>query len=85
MTDNEKKAREILDLSFGANVGTNLTWCIKKLGGDLPELTYDECLNIACNYPVAVVDIRSSFPCEGSGFVYCKPIHAAYYKNVKNS
>lgn len=62
MTENENKAREILELSFRINMGTELPWHIEKLGYELPILTDEECKNIAVNYPVSLQSIRQAFP-----------------------
>ncbi len=62
MTDNEKKAREILDIGFRAGVTSDLIWLIEKHGGTLPELTDAECGNIAKNFPAGIQVIRNTFP-----------------------
>ena len=62
MTDKENKAREILDLSFRANMGTGMAWHLERLGLELPELTDEECKNIAINYPVSLQNVRDVFP-----------------------
>ena len=62
MIDNEKKAREILDLSFQVNMGTGLAYHFERLGGELPKLTDEECKNMAINYPVSLQNIRDTFP-----------------------
>lgn len=62
MTDNEKKAREILDIGFRANIPDDLIWLIEKQGGELPELTDRECIDIAVNFPASFQGIRNTFP-----------------------
>ena len=56
MTDNEKKAREIMDFSFLANLVAG------NLDVALPALTDEECKKIAINYPRSFQEIRTTFP-----------------------
>ena len=62
MTDNENKARKILDSCFQSGEPDELFHVIKKLATELPSLTDDECYSIAVNYPASVQGVRDAFP-----------------------
>lgn len=62
MTDNEKKAREIMEATVKKDI--NILREALHLAGNktFPELTDDECRRVAINYPVSLQEIRDVFP-----------------------
>lgn len=62
MTDNEKKARKILEATI--NSGASYLKAALHIAKEepFPELTDDECRRVAINYPVNLQEIRDVFP-----------------------
>jgi hypothetical protein len=62
MTDNEKKARKIMEATIRSGVSHLRTALYLVEDKTFPELTDAECMRVAINYPVRLQEIRDVFP-----------------------